>query len=139
VESTDRPALSRPDRCDAFSVRRGAYQERDWMLKFVGILTDVLNTAGILERRSPLDGVERTTEKARTMTTMLMEVLDTGDVLELVRGGDVVTVLVLLATEDSVVLDPCDGSTPFVVRAEELVEYRKFDPEAVLDDELMLV
>lgn len=109
------------------------------MLKFVGILTDVLNTAGILERRSPLDGVERTTEKARTMTTMLMEVLDTGDVLELVRGGDVVTVLVLLATEDSVVLDPCDGSTPFVVRAEELVEYRKFDPEAVLDDELMLV
>jgi len=43
-------------------------------------------------------------------------------------------VLVLLATEDSVVLDPCDGATPFVLNTEELVEYRKFDAEALFAD-----
>ena len=37
------------------------------------------------------------------------------------------TVLVLLATDDFVILDPCDDSTPFVMQREELVEYRKFD------------
>ncbi len=68
------------------------------------------------------------------MTTMLMEVLNTGDVLELNHKGDVMTVLVLLATETAVVLDPCDGSTPFVLNADELVEYRKFDADALLDD-----
>lgn len=70
------------------------------------------------------------------MTTMLMEVLDTGDVLEINHNGDVITVLVLLATETAVVLDPCDGTTPFVLNADELVEYRKFDADALLDDVL---
>ena len=62
---------------------------------------------------------------------MLMENLRAGDVIEVKttadRGDDVLTVLVLLATEEFVVLDPCDDSTPFVLRADELVEYRKFD------------
>jgi len=65
------------------------------------------------------------------MTTMLMEELHTGDVIEVTSGGDVITVLVLLATDDALVLDPCDGATPFVLNTEELVEYRKFDAEAL--------
>ena len=65
------------------------------------------------------------------MTTMLMENLQTGDVIEVKSGDDVITVLVLLATEDAVVLDPCDGATPFVVNNDELVEYRKFDADAL--------
>lgn len=68
------------------------------------------------------------------MTTMLMEQLNTGDVIEMAHNGDVITVLVLLATDDSVVLDPCDGATPFVLNTEELVEYRKFDAEALFAD-----
>lgn len=64
------------------------------------------------------------------MTTMLMEELNAGDVIEVrttAAHDDVMTVLVLLATETFVILDPCDDSTPFVVQSEELVEYRKFD------------
>lgn len=68
------------------------------------------------------------------MTTMLMEKLHTGDVLEMKRGDDVVTVLVLLAAEESLVLDPCDGGTPFVLHTDELVEYRKFDPDTMFAD-----
>ena len=61
------------------------------------------------------------------MTTLLMEKLNTGDVLEVRTRDDVMTVLVLLATDDFVILDPCDESTPFVMQRDELVEYRKFD------------
>ena len=64
------------------------------------------------------------------MTTLLLEELTAGDVIEVKTaadvGDDVMTVLVLLATEDFVVLDPCDDSTPFVLQMDELVEYRKF-------------
>lgn len=69
------------------------------------------------------------------MTTMLMEELRSGDVIEVKtvsNHDDVMTVLVLLATDDFVILDPCDDSTPFVVRSDELVEYRKFDVADVL-------
>ncbi len=62
-----------------------------------------------------------------TMTTVLMETLTAGDVIEVRTVEDVKTVLVLLATDDFVILDPCDDSTPFVVQRDELVEYRKFD------------
>ncbi len=65
------------------------------------------------------------------MTTILMEKLSAGDVIEVKTsaetGDDVMTVLVLLATEEFIVLDPCDDTTPFVLRQDELVEYRKFD------------
>jgi hypothetical protein len=61
------------------------------------------------------------------MTTVLMEKLIAGDVIEVRTTDDVMTVLVLLATDDFVILDPCDDSTPFVLQREELVEYRKFD------------
>ena len=68
------------------------------------------------------------------MTTLLMERLEAGDVLEVrtkAERDDVITVLVLLATEEFVILDPCDDSTPFVVQRDELVEYRKFDASAI--------
>ena len=64
-------------------------------------------------------------------TTMLMETLVAGDVIEIKTvaesGDDVLTALVLLATDDFVILDPCDDTTPFVMSSDELVEYRKFD------------
>ena len=41
------------------------------------------------------------------------------------------TALVLLAADEAVILDLCDGSTPFVVKRDELVDYRKFEPVAV--------
>ncbi|MGB0111846.1 MAG: hypothetical protein WBP59_01365 [Ilumatobacteraceae bacterium] len=68
------------------------------------------------------------------MTTMLMEQLNTGDVIELVHDDDVITVLVLLATDDAVVLDPCNDATPFVLNTAELVEYRKFDADTIFAD-----
>ncbi len=69
------------------------------------------------------------------MTTMLMEQLKTGDVIEIkTPDDDVITVLVLLATDDALVLDPCNDQTPFVLNAEELVEYRRFDAESMFAD-----
>ena len=69
------------------------------------------------------------------MTTILMDQLHTGDVIEMATVDDeVITVLVLLATDDALVLDPCNDETPFVLRVEELTEYRKFDAEAMFAD-----
>jgi hypothetical protein len=69
------------------------------------------------------------------MSTMVMEHLETGDVIEIAGAdGDVMTVLVLLATDDSLVLDPCNDETPFVVNVEELLEYRRFDAESMFAD-----
>jgi hypothetical protein len=100
-------------------------------LKPMTVLTDVLNTPTKL-----IASVHRITctEELNDMTTMLMEQLQTGDVIEIKSGDDVITVLVLLATDDALVLDPCDGATPFVLNTEELVEYRKFDAEALFAD-----
>lgn len=62
------------------------------------------------------------------MTTLLNEMIETGDVLELTRDGATISALVLLAADTAVILDACDGSTPFVVKRDELVDYRKFVP-----------
>lgn len=62
------------------------------------------------------------------MTTLLNERIDTGDVIEITYGDDVISALVLLAADEAVILDACDGTTPFVVKRDELVEYRKFVP-----------
>ncbi len=73
-------------------------------------------------------------ERRHTMTTLLMETLEAGDVIEIRTNADhddVMTALVLLATDGFVILDACDGSTPVVVNAEELVEYRKFDAASI--------
>jgi hypothetical protein len=62
------------------------------------------------------------------MTTLLNDTIETGDVLEIIRDGETISALVLLAADTAVILDACDGSTPFVVKRDELVEYRKFVP-----------
>lgn len=70
------------------------------------------------------------------MMTTHVDQLNAGDVIEVktiaAHGDDSMTALVLLATEEFVILDPCDESTPFLLRTEELVDYRKFDAAAVL-------
>ena len=69
------------------------------------------------------------------MNTIVLERLITGDVIEMTTAGnEVITVLVLLATDDALVLDPCNDETPFVLRIEELTEYRRFDAEAMFAD-----
>jgi hypothetical protein len=70
----------------------------------------------------------RKTTRSDDMTTILNDTIDAGDVIELIRNGDVISALVLLAADEAVILDACDGSTPFVVKRDELVEYRKFVP-----------
>lgn len=60
-----------------------------------------------------------------------LEELTAGDVIEVEtvaeHDDEAMTVLVLLVNEEFVVLDPCDDSTPFLLRRDELVDYRKFD------------
>ncbi len=64
------------------------------------------------------------------MNTLLDDLLDTGDVIEVRLGDDVVSAIVLLAAPEALILDTCDGSTPIVVARDELIEYRKFVPTA---------
>ena len=54
----------------------------------------------------------------------------TGDVVEMDVEGLTISAMVLLATAEAVILDACDGSTPFVVRPELLTDVRVFDPAA---------
>lgn len=70
----------------------------------------------------------KATDGAMDMTTLLNDQIDAGDVIEIPRNGDVISALVLLAADEAVILDACDGSTPFVVKRDELVDYRKFVP-----------
>ena len=53
--------------------------------------------------------------------------LEAGDVIELDVSGVPASALVLLASQDTVIFDLCDGSMPLVARAEELVNVRVFD------------
>jgi hypothetical protein len=62
------------------------------------------------------------------MSTITGERIETGDVLELDISDTTISALVLLASDDAVILDPCDGSMPFVVRREDLTSYRLFTP-----------
>lgn len=70
-----------------------------------------------------------------TMTTMVKQELTAGDVIEVAtKDDDTMTVLVLLATDEFLILDPCNDSTPFVVERDELSDYRKFDADEFLAD-----
>lgn len=60
------------------------------------------------------------------MSTLLGDVIEAGNVLEIKIDEEWVSALVLLATDDAAILDPCDGSTPVVFKAEEMPEYRIF-------------
>ena len=66
------------------------------------------------------------------MDSVVQGEIETGDVLELSLDGeprgDSVTAMVLLATDEAMILDRCDDSTPFVVRLDELGSYRRFEP-----------
>jgi hypothetical protein len=66
---------------------------------------------------------------ATASTTDMPTGLRDGAVIEIEHGGVAVTALVLLAGDESVILDMCDGSTPFVVRYDELGSFRVFEPE----------
>lgn len=55
----------------------------------------------------------------------------TGDVVEIEIDGEIVSAMVLLATPEAVILDACDGATPFVLRPEQLTNVRVFDPQQV--------
>ena len=61
---------------------------------------------------------------------MSTHLIETGDVIELSHDDDAVTALVLLASDDALILDACDGTMPFVLRRDELGSYRKFEPAA---------
>ena len=54
----------------------------------------------------------------------------TGDVVELDVDEVTISALVLLATPEAVILDACDGSTPFVIRPELLTDVRIFNAAA---------
>jgi hypothetical protein len=60
------------------------------------------------------------------MSTLLGDIIEAGSVLEIKVDDEWVSALVLLAIDDAVILDPCDGSTPVVFEAEDLPEYRIF-------------
>ena len=50
-----------------------------------------------------------------------------GDVIELEMDGDIVSALVLLANNENVIFDLCDGNMPCVARQEDLANVRVFD------------
>lgn len=64
------------------------------------------------------------------MNTLLIERIESGDVIEMDCDGERISALVLLATEDAIILDACDDTTPFVIRRCDLIDYRVFRPEA---------
>ena len=55
--------------------------------------------------------------------------ITTGDVIEFDAGGITTTGLVLLAADESMILDLCDDSTPVVVRYDEIRGFRRFSPD----------
>lgn len=63
------------------------------------------------------------------MGTVLGDTIEAGSVLEVKLDDGWSTVLVLLANDEAVILDLCDGSTPVVIRSEELGEYRLFEAD----------
>ena len=65
-------------------------------------------------------------------THQITKPIQDGAVIEIDHDGDAMTALVLLAGEKSLILDACDGSTPFVVRYDELGSYRVFEPDPVV-------
>lgn len=62
------------------------------------------------------------------MNTVTDKIL-TGDVVELDLDGELTTALVLLAGDESLILDLCNGETPIVARFDELSGLRRFSPD----------
>jgi hypothetical protein len=66
-----------------------------------------------------------TTTTAAIGTTAVAD----GAVIEIELEGEPMTAIVLLAGDEHMIVDPCDGSTPFVVRYDEVGPFRVFQPE----------
>jgi len=70
-----------------------------------------------------------TTTMTAATATKTAPRLRTGDVIELEIDGHAISALVLLASGDAVILDGCDGSTPFVIRLCDIGDVRVFRPD----------
>ena len=70
---------------------------------------------------------DETTTTART--TRRTTAVPDGAVIEIELEGEPMTALVLLAGDELMIVDPCDGSTPLVVRYDEVGPFRVFEPE----------
>lgn len=57
--------------------------------------------------------------------------LKTGDVIEVDIDGIVETAMVLLASEDMVILDLCDGEVPLVFELKDLHAVRVYKPSSI--------
>jgi len=57
------------------------------------------------------------------------EIVETGDVVEFELEGELTTALVLLASDDALILDLCDGEMPLVARLDEITGLRRFSPD----------
>ncbi len=68
-----------------------------------------------------------TTTTAAIGTTAVAD----GAVIEIELEGEPMTALVLLAGDELMIVDPCDGSTPLVVRYDEVGPFRVFEPELI--------
>jgi hypothetical protein len=64
------------------------------------------------------------------MMSAVVNMVRTGDVVEVEIDGELVSALVLLTSDDTVILDACDGRTPFVVRPSELAGSRVYSGQA---------
>lgn len=60
------------------------------------------------------------------MNSAVAQVVGPGDVVEVEIDDELVSALVLLVSDDTVILDACDGRTPFVVRPSELAGFRVY-------------
>jgi hypothetical protein len=74
-----------------------------------------------LQRANAAESTEEGNDMNGTLTR-----LHAGDVIEVDIDSDSATALVLLATHEFVILDPCDGRTPIVIRTSDLGNVRIF-------------
>ena len=78
----------------------------------------------------PDDNDEQLSLKLGTIVnTLVTEKIEAGDVVEFVLDGGLVSALVLLAADESLILDLCDGETPIVAKLEEINGLRRFSPD----------
>ena len=63
------------------------------------------------------------------VNTLVNEKIEAGDVVEFALDGGLVSALVLLAADESLILDLCDGETPIVAKLDEIQGLRRFSPD----------
>ena len=97
------------------------------LVKPTAFRADVTNAT--VRRRNITDSylLCRATRKGRDYMNSTAMRLRGGDVIELEIDGDIVSALVLLANNENVIFDLCDGNMPCVARQEDLANVRVFD------------